>query len=90
MSTAHPSLLARSGKRIEVAVDETILAALARAGFDVPTSCRTAVCGTCLTHALEGRPHHGDMVLTESEKAQGDRNAVCCSRSQTAVLVFDL
>ncbi len=81
---------ARSGKRIDVACDETVLAALTRAGFDIPTSCKTGVCGTCLTRVLKGKPHHRDMVLTATEKAQGDRIAVCCSRSQTAQLVLDL
>jgi cytochrome P450/ferredoxin-NADP reductase len=81
---------ARSERRLAVAADETILAALTREGFDIPTSCRNGVCGTCLTRVIEGRPEHRDMVLTETEKAAGDRIAVCCSRSQSAVLVLDL
>lgn len=83
-------IAARSGKRIDVAADETILAALTREGFDVLTSCKNGVCGTCLTRVIQGRPDHRDMVLTEVEKAEGERIAVCCSRSQSAVLVLDL
>lgn len=83
-------IAARSGKRIDVAADETILAALTREGFDILTSCKNGVCGTCLTRVIQGKPDHRDMVLTEVEKAECERIAVCCSRSQSAVLVLDL
>jgi cytochrome P450/ferredoxin-NADP reductase len=81
---------ALSGKRIQVAADESILRALSRAGISVETSCRNGVCGSCLTRVIEGKPDHRDMVLTATEKAQNDRVAVCCSRSQTATLVLDI
>lgn len=81
---------ARSGLRIEVSANESILSALDREGFDIPTSCRNGVCGTCLTTVLEGRPDHRDLVLTDREKAEGTRIAVCCSRSRSAALVLDL
>ncbi|WP_147292655.1 cytochrome P450/oxidoreductase [Undibacter mobilis] len=80
----------RSGKSVEVAADETILQALGRAGVKIETSCRNGVCGSCLTRVLEGRPDHRDMVQTAAEKANNDRIAVCCSRSQTAALVLDV
>lgn len=81
---------ARSGRRIAVAADESILTALGRAGIAIPTSCQNGVCGTCLTGVLEGRPDHRDLVLTDAEKAEGSRIAVCCSRSRSATLVLDL
>ncbi len=80
----------RSGQRITVGAAETIVQALARNGITVETSCQNGVCGTCLTRVIEGRPDHRDLVLTAVEKAAGDRIAVCCSRSQSAVLVLDV
>jgi cytochrome P450/ferredoxin-NADP reductase len=83
-------IAARSGKRFEVSADETIINAALRAGIVVETSCRNGVCGTCITWVLQGRPDHRDMVLTAAEKAENDRMAVCCSRSQSSVIVLDL
>jgi cytochrome P450/ferredoxin-NADP reductase len=83
-------IAARSGKRFDVCANETIIDAALRAGIVVETSCRNGVCGTCLTRVLQGRPDHRDMVLTAAEKAENDRMAVCCSRSQSSVIVLDL
>jgi vanillate O-demethylase ferredoxin subunit len=81
---------ARSGKELQVAAGETILAALNRAGIEVETSCQNGVCGSCLTRVIEGKPDHRDMVLTSEEKADNNRIAVCCSRSQSPRLVLDV
>jgi len=81
---------ARSGKRIEVAADRTILQALSDANLHVESSCQNGVCGSCLTPVLEGRPDHRDMVLTDAEKAENNRIAVCCSRSRTRELTLDI
>ena len=81
---------AGSQRRIEVSANETILAALTRAGLQVETGCQNGVCGSCLTRVLEGRPDHRDMILTDTEKAENKRIAVCCSRSLSATLVLDL
>ncbi|WP_158818826.1 cytochrome P450 [Methylocapsa sp. S129] len=83
-------MAARSGRRIEVGPAETILAAVTRAGYRVETGCRNGVCGSCLTRVIEGRPDHRDMVLTDAEKAENDRIAVCCSRSKSRVIVLDI
>lgn len=80
----------RSGKMTTVAPGETILAALGRLGVAVETSCENGVCGSCLTHVIEGRPDHRDLVQTEVEKAESGRIAVCCSRSQSRRLVLDI
>jgi ferredoxin len=83
-------IAARSGRRIEVGPAETILAAVTRAGYHVETGCRNGVCGSCLTRVVEGRPDHRDMVLTDAEKAENNRIAVCCSRSKSRVIVLDI
>ncbi len=50
--------IVRDGLRREVEFllgDESILAAAARAGLDVPYSCRSGVCATCRAKVLEGQ-----------------------------------
>lgn len=82
--------IASTGQLIGVAKDESVLEALRGAGIDVPNSCQQGVCGTCLTHVLEGEPEHWDMFLTPEEQEKNDRFLPCCSRSKTPVLVLDL
>jgi ring-1,2-phenylacetyl-CoA epoxidase subunit PaaE len=50
--------IVRDGVRREIAfapTDDSILAAAARAGLDVPYSCRSGVCATCRAKVLEGQ-----------------------------------
>ncbi|MGN6084768.1 PDR/VanB family oxidoreductase [Trinickia sp.] len=82
--------LARTGRVIDVAPDVTVVAALAQAGVEVPTSCEQGVCGTCLTRVLSGEPDHRDVYLMDDEKAANDRFLPCCSRSKSPMLVLDL
>jgi vanillate monooxygenase ferredoxin subunit len=82
--------LASSGALIRVAADQSIVAALAAAGVQVPVSCEQGVCGTCLTRVLEGTPEHRDMYLTDEEHARGDQITPCCSRARSPRLVLDL
>ena len=82
--------LARSGKTLEVGVDQTALEALASAGFEVPSSCEVGVCGTCLTRVIDGIPDHQDTFLSDKEHDRNDCFTPCCSRSKTAKLVVDL
>jgi vanillate monooxygenase ferredoxin subunit len=82
--------IASTGAVIRVAADQSVVAALATAGIDVPTSCEQGVCGTCLTRVLEGTPVHRDMYLTPDEQAKGDQFTPCCSRASSARLVLDL
>ena len=82
--------IASTGKVITVGKDQTVIAALAAAGVDVPISCEQGVCGTCLTRVLEGEPDHRDAYLTDDEKAANDQFLPCCSRAKSACLVLDL
>lgn len=82
--------LARSGRVITVAADRTVLAALAEAGVQLPSSCEQGVCGTCLTRVLSGTPDHRDQYLLPEEQAAGDQFLPCCSRAHSARLVLDL
>lgn len=82
--------LARSGRTIPVAADQTVVAALVAHGVDLVVSCEQGVCGTCLTRVLEGVPDHKDVYLTPDEQARNDQFTPCCSRSRTPSLVLDL
>ena len=83
-------LIASTGAVIRVAADQSVVAALATAGIDVPVSCEQGVCGTCLTRVLDGTPVHRDMYLTPAEQAKGDQFTPCCSRAKSPRLVLDL
>ena len=82
--------LAQRGETYRVPADQSILRVLSDAGVDVPFACEQGVCGTCLTQVLAGQPDHWDMFLTPEEQATNKQMMICCSRSQTAVLVLDI
>lgn len=83
-------VLARSGRVIPVAAGETVIAALAAQGVEVPVSCEQGVCGTCILRVTGGTPDHRDMVLSNAEHAANDQFTPCCSRSKTPQLTVDL
>jgi ferredoxin-NADP reductase len=83
-------VLRRSNKTVHVGADESILAAIERAGARPPFSCREGTCGTCETTILAGRPDHRDAVLTQAERQSGKTMMICVSRSRDPVLELDL
>lgn len=83
-------IAARSGKAFHIPCDKTILEVLNEAGFEIPSSCHSGVCATCITPVIDGVPDHRDMVLSDEEKAANRQIAVCCSRSRTRQLVLDV
>jgi len=82
--------LARSGRLVPVAGDQSALDALQQAGVEVPLSCQQGVCGTCLTRVIEGEVEHWDLYLTPEEQAAGDCFLPCVSRAAGDLLVLDL
>jgi len=82
--------LAKSGGQYRVANGESIVAALARHGIYIDTSCEQGVCGTCVVDVLEGAPDHRDEVLTDDERRACTKIAACVSRSLGPLLVLDL
>jgi vanillate O-demethylase ferredoxin subunit len=82
--------LARSGRQFHVVADKTVLEVLLAEGVDVPSSCESGVCGTCLTRVLAGTPDHRDSFQTDEERLANDHFTPCCSRSLTPLLVLDL
>ena len=88
--TAFTVRMASTGKEVEVPADRSIADVLYDANIDVLTSCEEGTCGTCETGIVEGAPEHRDSVLTDEERAAGDRLMICVSRSRSPTLVLDL
>ncbi|MBA2960501.1 MULTISPECIES: PDR/VanB family oxidoreductase [Ramlibacter] len=82
--------LARSGRTCTVPAGRSALQVLLEQGVDIPFSCESGVCGTCITRVLDGEPAHRDSFFTDAERAANDQFTPCCSRSRTARLVLDL
>ena len=82
--------LVKSGQRLDVPADQTVLQVLETAGIDVPMSCGQGICGTCVTRVVGGVPDHRDMYFTGEEQDANDQFTPCCSRSKTALLCLDL
>jgi phthalate 4,5-dioxygenase reductase component len=80
--------LAKSGKKVQVPADRTILDALRHEGLVLPSSCESGTCGTCRTRYLSGEPDHRDLVLSDRQKK--NEIMICVSRSNTAELILDL
>jgi vanillate O-demethylase ferredoxin subunit len=83
-------VLARSGRRLDIAPGATILGTLRAEGLSVMASCERGICGTCETDVLGGIPDHRDTLLTADEKAEGTSMMICCSGSLTPELILDL
>jgi vanillate monooxygenase ferredoxin subunit len=82
--------IASTGQVVAVGADQSVVAALAAHGLEIPVSCEQGVCGTCLTRVLSGTPLHRDVFLTPAEQQRGDQFTPCCSRAASPRLVLDL
>ena len=71
--------------------DANILAAAARAGLDVPYSCRSGVCATCRARLLEGQVRMDRNFALEPAEVQAGQVLTCQAHPLTArvVLSFD-
>jgi ferredoxin len=81
---------AASGITLQVAAEQSILAALTQAGIEVPSSCEQGVCGTCECRILEGEAEHRDSILSAAERAAQTVLMACVSRAKTPRLVLDI
>ena len=78
---------ARSGKTFTVESGLTLLEALENHGLVVPFACRAGSCGACELPVLEGTIDHRDDVLSEEEKASGQKILTCVSRGKTKLVL---
>lgn len=72
--------LTRSKVDITIQPGETILGRLLDAGVDVSFSCEEGTCGSCETRIISGTVVHRDSVLSNQEKACGDKIMIYVSR----------
>ena len=89
-STAFEIILAKSGKKLQVPADRTILDVILDNGIDAPYGCMQGVCGMCEVAVVEGVPDHRDGILSTSAKQSNGSIVICCSRSLTRSLTIDL
>ncbi|WP_159875194.1 PDR/VanB family oxidoreductase [Aquitalea denitrificans] len=88
---AFTVVLARSGREIPVAAEQTILQAIEMDGaVAVDCLCREGVCGTCEVGIVEGEAEHRDQYLSEEEKQAQNSLLICVSRARGSRLVLDL
>ena len=80
----------RSAVTVEVSGETSILEALEDADVPILSSCLEGICGTCEATVLAGRPDHRDSMLTDAERACGNKILTCVSRSCSEKLVLDL
>lgn len=81
--------LARSGEVVDVAGDETALAALRRHHPHIAYSCQQGFCGRCTQQVLDGDVEHRDRLLTDAQRRNGDM-LICVSRCAGDRLTLDL
>ena len=84
------AVLKRSGQRIDVSPDQSLLEALEEAGLELPYGCREGLCRSCELGLLEGEADHRDHVLSDDERASGRCILPCVSRAKSQLIVLDL
>lgn len=82
--------LARSGRNIHVAHNQTLLEALEDAGLEPSYMCRGGVCGACEVAVIEGLLDHRDHYMTNKEKASMQKMMICVSRAACQRIVIDI
>ncbi|MGE4156109.1 MAG: 2Fe-2S iron-sulfur cluster-binding protein [Hydrogenophaga sp.] len=80
--------LARTGMKILVPANRSILDTLREHSIRVPSSCESGTCGSCKVRLLKGEADHRDLALLPEE--QEDHIMVCVSRAKSDTLVLDL
>lgn len=82
--------LARSGRDLQVAADQTISDVLLANGIAVDVKCADGICGVCKCGLVEGAVEHRDFVLSKAQRAT--QIVTCQSRAATpgGQIVLDL
>jgi ferredoxin-NADP reductase len=88
--TPFEVVLQKTGIRVQVGEDESLLEAIERMGVIAPCLCRGGACGVCALPVLDGVPEHRDHYLSADERASQKLVMPCVSRARSAHLVLDL
>jgi ferredoxin-NADP reductase len=80
--------LLRSGRRLRVGAEQSLLEALESAGLQIPNLCRGGVCGQCMTRHRGGDIEHRDSFLSPAE--QDGFLMPCVSRGHGQCVSLDL
>ncbi len=82
--------LQSSGRRIEIAAQQTILSALQGEGIPLEASCESGAFGACLIRYIAGQRIHRDVCLSDDERAsqiasafRGRQERFCSTCSST-------
>ncbi len=75
--------IASTGQTLRVPAEKSALEVLRGAGFILPSSCETGVCGSCECRYRDGAVIHRDAILPVG--ARQDRMMLCVSRARVAV-----
>jgi CDP-4-dehydro-6-deoxyglucose reductase len=68
--------LSPSGQSVPVAEGDTVLLALEKGGFALPSNCRAGTCGDCKVRVIQGEVDQGfvmDMSLSQEDRQNGYR-----------------
>ena len=75
------------GQYFDVAQGETVLQAALDAGIDVPYSCRSGTCRTCISRVVSGSVEHDpdyiDDLLIEADEIAAGYRLLCSSFAYT-------
>lgn len=82
-------VLSKSKKKIACEGDETILEAAEREGIELPSSCRSGICGTCKQKLLKGEVNYTQdpQALDDSDREGG--YILACSAQPVGRVVID-
>ena len=85
---SHHITILPSGHQFDVIDGESVLAAARRAGYALPYSCQSGMCGSCRAHVLAGHCAESDATraLTAVERARGDV-LLCQAHPQTDLTI---
>lgn len=74
--------LARSGRVVAVAENQSAAEALAANGLAVDLKCSDGICGVCAAPLIDGMVEHRDHILSAAERQS--KILLCCSRAAQA------
>ena len=78
--TAYRIRLQRSGRDLECAPDETVLAAAKAAGVRMPSSCTQGMCGTCKSTLVSGEVDMNHAGGIRPREVAAGKFLPCCSK----------